>query len=76
VDAIHLRCRGLQNPSVNALGQAEHVDGPVHARFSGLDRVMLVVDRRRGAGEIVDTINLDIEWKADVVANRLETWLV
>ncbi len=40
--------------------------------LGGLDRIVLVVHRRRRAGEIEDLVDLDIEREGDVVAHRLE----
>ena len=55
-----------------ALGQPEHVDRAVHAGLGRLHRVVLVVDRRGRAGEVVDLVDLDVERKGDVVAQQLE----
>ena len=49
---------------------------PMHAGLRGLDRVVLIVDRRRGAGEIVDLVDLHIERKRHVVAHQLEMRVV
>ena len=65
--AVNLGRRGLQDARVNALGEAEHVDGAVDARLRRLHRIVLVVDRRGRTGEVVDAVNLDIEREADVV---------
>ena len=42
--AVHLAGRGLEDLGPHPLGQAEHVDGAVHAGLGGLHRIMLVVD--------------------------------
>jgi len=36
-------------------------------------RVALVMDRRCWAGKIVDLVNLNVEWKRNVVPKELET---
>jgi hypothetical protein len=54
------------------LGQAQHVDGAVHAGLGGLHRVELVVDRRGRAGQVVDLVDLHVEREGDVVAHQLE----
>jgi hypothetical protein len=48
------------------------VDGTVHTRLGGLYWVVLIVDRGRPAGQIVDLVHLDIEGEANVVADGLE----
>jgi len=70
--AIDLAGRGLEDPRVQPLGQAQHVDGAVHAGLGGLHRIVLVVDRRSRAGEIVDLVDLDIERERHVMAHQLE----
>jgi hypothetical protein len=70
--AVDLAGRGLQDLGLHALGQAEHVDGTVHAGLGGLHRVVLVVHRRGRAGEVVDLVDLDVERKGHVVAQQLE----
>ena len=71
--AVDLAGRGLQDPApCSALGQAQHVDGAVHAGLGRLHRVVLVVDRRGRAGEVVDLVDLDIEREGHVVAHQLE----
>ena len=56
----------------HALGEAQHVDGAVHAGLGRLHRVVLVVDRRGRAGEVVDLVDLDVEREGHVVAHQLE----
>ena len=45
---------------------------PMHAGLGGLHRIVLVVDRRGRAGEVVDLVDLDVEREGDVVAHQLE----
>ncbi len=70
--AIHFRCRRLHDFRAGAFRQAEHVDRAVHAGFRGLHRVVLVMNRRRRAGEVVYFIDLDIQRHRHVVAQQLE----
>ena len=49
---------------------------PIHARFGRLHRIVLVVNRRGGAREIVDFIDLDIERESYVVAQNFELRIV
>ena len=37
--AVNLRCRGLEDLGLAAFGQAEHVDGAMHAGLRRLDRI-------------------------------------
>jgi len=48
----------------------------VDARLGCLHRIVLIVDRRGGAGEVVDPVDLHIEREADIVAHQLETWVL
>jgi hypothetical protein len=57
---------------VQALGETQHVDRSNDARLRRLNWIMLIVDRRGRAGEIVDLVDLDIERKGHVVAHDLE----
>src|SRR6185369_896738 len=43
--AIDLRGGGLEYAGLDPLGHSQHVDGAHHAGFSGLDRVVLVMNR-------------------------------
>ena len=70
--AVHLAGRGLQDPRLDPLGQAEHVDRAVHAGLGRLHRVVLVVDRAGRAGQVVDLVDLDVEREGHVVAHQLE----
>jgi hypothetical protein len=74
--AIDLAGGGLEDPGAQALGQAEHVDGAVHAGLGGLHRVVLVVDGAGRAGQVVDLVHLDKQRKGDVVAHQLEAGVV
>ena len=57
---------------MHPLGQPEHVDRAVHAGLGRLHGIVLIVDRRRRAREIVDLVDLDVERKGDVVAHEFE----
>ena len=54
------------------LARPRHVDRAMHVDLGGLDRIVLVVNRRRRAGEVEDLVHLDVERKRDVVADDLE----
>ena len=70
--AIHFRCRGLENLSLQALGKTQHIDCPVHASLRCLYGVMLVMDRRSWASQIVNLVDLHIERERDIVPDHLE----
>ena len=74
--AIYLTGGGLQNARPSALGEAKHVDRAVHGGFCGLNWIELVMDRRGRACQIVDFIDLDIQWKGNVVAHKLKLLVV
>ena len=74
--AVDLAGRGLEDLRLGPLGQAQHVDRAVHAGLGGLHRVVLVVDRRGRAGQVVDLVDLDVEREGDVVAHQLEVRVV
>ena len=57
---------------MHALGQAEHVERAVDRRLERFDGVVLVVDGRGGAGQVVDLIDLRVVGRGDVVAHGLE----
>ena len=70
--AIDLAGRGLQHPRLEPLGEAEHVDGAHDAGLGRVHGVVLIVDRRGGAGEVVDLVDLDKERQRHIVADELE----
>jgi hypothetical protein len=72
---IDLRGGSLKNPALQPFGKAKHIDGPMNARFRRLYRVMLVVNRGRRAGEIVNFIDLEIKREGDVMSKQLEAWV-
>ncbi len=73
---VDLAGGGLEDLGFDPLGQAEHVDGAVHAGFGGLHGVELIVDRRGRAGQVIDLVDFDIERKGNVVAHQLEIWVI
>jgi len=52
--------------------RAQHIDRPMHACLGRLHGIVPIMDRRRWTGEIVDLVNLDIEWKRHIGAHKLE----
>lgn len=74
--AVHLARRGLENLGPYPFCQTQHIDGTMHTGLGGLYRVMLIMDRRGRAGQIVDLIDLNIEREGDVVAHQLEVGII
>ena len=74
--AVYFTGRGLQNARAHALGQAENVNGTVHASLGGLHGVVLVMDGRGGASEIVDFIHLNINRKGHIVPLQFEMRMI
>jgi len=74
--AINFTRGRLKNPAIQSLGQAQHIDGTVHARLGGLDRITLVVDWRGRTSQIVNLVNLHIERERDIVADQLKMHIV
>jgi hypothetical protein len=73
---INLAGRGLKNSGAEALGEPEHVDRAVHAGLRGLHRIVLIMVRGGGAGEIVDFVDFDVERKRHVVTYEFEPLVV
>ncbi len=59
--SIDLRSGGLEDLGLEPLGQAEHVDRAVDIDLRRLDRVVLVVDRGRRTGQVVDLVCFDVQ---------------
>ena len=74
--AVHLRGRRLQNPRVDSLGQAEHIQCPHHVCLDRLHRVVLVMNRRRGTREVIYLIDFEQDRFDHVVTQQLESVIV
>ena len=70
--AIDLRCRSLEDFHFQAFGEAQHVDRADHAGLGRLHRIELIMDRRCGAGEIVDLIHFDKQRMRHIVPQEFE----
>jgi hypothetical protein len=69
---INLACRSLQNSTFQTLGETQHIYRAVYRRFCGLHRIVLVLDRRRGASQVVDFVDFDVQGKGDIVAHKFK----
>jgi len=70
--AIDFTCRRLKNSALQALGEAEHVDGTMHAYLGCRHRVQLIMDRRSRTGEIENCVNFDVQRHGHIMAHGLE----
>jgi hypothetical protein len=73
--AVDFARRRLQNLGPAPLRHAQHVDRADHAGFHRLDRVVLIVARRGGAGEIVNLVDFERDRMRDVMPHELEVGL-
>ena len=74
--AIDLGGGGLKDSGIDALGQAEAINRAHDGGLGGLDWIVLVVHRRRGASEVVDLVDLQFERIDHIVAHQLEIRVV
>jgi hypothetical protein len=44
----------------------------VYRCFCGLHRIVLVLDRRRGTGQVVDFVDFDVQGKGDIVPQQFK----
>ena len=70
--AINLAGARLQNLRLQTLREAQHIDRAHAAGFRGLDGIVLVVDRRGRAGQIIDLVNLHIKRIDHIMTHQFE----
>jgi len=70
--AIDFAGRGQQDAGMDALGETQHVDRAHHAGLDGFDRIVLVMDRRGGTGQMENAIDLEQDRFNDIVPHQLE----
>ena len=70
--AVDLAGGGLEELGLEPLGQPKHVDRAMHAGLGGLHRVVLVVDRRGWAGQVVDLVHFHVQREGHIMAHQLE----
>ena len=68
--------RGLEDLGPYTFGQPQHVDGPVHTGLGGLHRIILIMNGRCRAGQIVDLIYLHIEREGDIMPHQFKMWII
>ena len=69
---IHFTGGSLKNSGLNSLGQTQHVNGTHDTGLDCFYGIILVVNRRSRAGQIVNLIDLDVEREGHVMADDLE----
>src|SRR5215469_8540625 len=70
--AVNFAGGSLENGRAYPFRESEHVNGTMHTRFGRLHGIMLVVDGRCRAGQIVNFVDLDIERESHVVPQDFE----
>ena len=70
--AVHLARGGVEHACLRLEGEVEHVHHAEHGALRGLHGVLLVVDGRGGAGEVVDLVELPPEGLGHVVQDERE----
>src|SRR5713226_8625770 len=70
--AIDFRSRGLEDARVDSLGETQHVDGSDDAGLHGLDRIVLVMDRRRGTSQVINLIDFEQDGFNHIVPQELK----
>ena len=74
--AINLTSRRLEYARSQALRQPQHVNRTMNTGLGGLNRIMLVMNRRSRAGKVIDLVNLYVERKSDIVSHHFEIGIV
>jgi len=69
---VNLRSRGLEDSCLEAFSESQHVNGSMDIDLGGLNRVVLVMDRRCRAGEVVNPVHLDIKRESYVMAKKFK----
>ena len=73
---VNLRSRGLQNARVKSFGQTQHIDGTVHIDLGSLNRIVLIVNRRGGTGQVVNFVDLQVKRKRNIVTNQFKIGII
>jgi len=66
----------LKNLCMSSFGKSKHVDGTMHIGLGRLNGVLLVMNGRSRAGEVVDFVSFHIQRKRHVVPHQLEAGVV
>src|SRR5262249_29178098 len=74
--AVDFGSRGLKYAGAHPLCEAEHVDGAHDAGLDCLNRIVLVMNGRRGTREVIDLVHLEKYWFGHGVTQKLEERIV
>ena len=74
--SIDFARRGLEDFGIEPSCKLKEVESAQNACLHRLDRIVLIVGRGGGAGEIVDLIDLDLERKGDVVPDHFKVGVI
>ena len=74
--SIDFAGRRLKYLAFEPFGKPEDIDGAMNGGLCRLDRVMLIMNRRGGTGQIVDFIDLHIERKRHIMPHELEARVI
>ena len=74
--SVDLGGGGLQDAGFGPARESQHVHHADRGTLDRLDGVELIVDRRGGAGKIVDLVHLHKERVHDIVPQKLEVWVL
>jgi hypothetical protein len=69
---VYLRGRSLKDFGLYPLGESQHIDGTMDIYLGGLHRIVLVMDRRRRTGQIVNFIHFNIYRKRNIVPGKFK----
>src|SRR5262245_21448456 len=69
---VNFAGRGLKHAAFESLGEAKHVDRTVHRCLRGLHGIVLIMDWRCRAGQIVDFIYLHIQGEGHIMTQKFE----
>ena len=70
--AVHLAGAGLQHARTHAARKTQNIHGAHDAGLHGLDWVVLIVARRRGARQIINLIHFKLNWIGHVRAHQFK----
>ena len=66
----------LEYFSTDPFSKPQHIDSSMDRSFNGLDRVVLVMDGRSRAGQVVDFVHFNIEGKRYIMADQFKIWII
>jgi hypothetical protein len=73
---IDLAGGGLKHPGTRATSKAEHIERTNYAGLGGIDGVVLIMDGRGWASQVIYLVNLSPQRINNVVAQELEVLVI